>query len=88
MAKAKRKHVLKHSMSDELPAGMPCLLNVQQACMALAIKPTKLYGLIADKQLRGRKLGDRLVIHTDDITKYVATLPDAVISPVRRRRRT
>jgi excisionase family DNA binding protein len=53
--------------------------NVADACKALGIGRTKLYGLIAERQIEARSLGGRTVIPAASLRAFVSNLPAAPI---------
>lgn len=53
--------------------------NTADACMALGVRRTTLYRLIAEGQIEARSLGGRTVIPADSLRAFVASLPAAPI---------
>ena len=65
----------------EEPMNDPAILayNVNDACRALGMRPTKLYGLIGAGQLEARKSGGKTLISAASIRDYWESLPKADI---------
>ena len=52
-------------------------LRVNEACTALSISRSKLYQELAEGRIRALKCGRRTLVPTDEITKWLNSLPDA-----------
>jgi excisionase family DNA binding protein len=50
--------------------------SVNEACEAIACGRTKLYELIAGRQIKAKKLGTRTIVLADSLHDYVEGLPD------------
>ena len=50
-------------------------MTVEEAASYCGIGKTKLYSLVRDGQLSGRKLGRKTLILTESIDSYVRSLP-------------
>ena len=57
---------------------------VPGAAEIMGIKTSKLYELIAEQQIKAKKIGSRTVILDESIREYLAGLPDAQITYSRR----
>jgi Helix-turn-helix domain len=53
---------------------------IKEAAAELRISVTSAYLLLARGQLRGKKVGGRLVILADELERFIAECPDAKIS--------
>jgi excisionase family DNA binding protein len=83
---AKTKHTKPRKPTPELRFGTghrKHLFSVPEACHALAIKPTTLYGLIGAGRLDAVKIGDRTLITENAIVAFLERLPKAKIKPQR-----
>jgi excisionase family DNA binding protein len=60
------------------------LFGVDQACLQLGIRRSKLYQLIKEGKLSVRKIGARTLMPGSSIAAYIDTLPSTVTKVTRR----
>ena len=58
--------------------------SIKDACAAIGIGRTKLYGLIGERKLEARAIGGRTVIPAASLHRFVADLPPAPIKGVKQ----
>jgi excisionase family DNA binding protein len=56
--------------------------TVNDACTALGVGRTRLYGLIAEEQIEARQCGGRTLIPAESLREFLANLPPA---PIRKK---
>jgi excisionase family DNA binding protein len=69
------KRVLMAAVKDEAPAPRPLVFDAEGAAYQLAISERQVWTLIAEGQLNALRLGRRVVITNEELTRFVATLP-------------
>lgn len=64
---------------------IPKFASIPKACEILGFSRSKLYELVALRSLRLVKVGNRSLVDMDHALNWMATLPEAQISPAYRR---
>ena len=59
--------------------------TVRQACKILNVGRTKFYGLLASGELTAIRLGRKVLVTQEELTRFLTALPP-VLTPTRRRR--
>jgi len=73
-------------MRKRLNAVTPLIVRPKRAMQLLSISRSKLDRLIADGELRAKKLGKAVMIETREIERYLESLPVAVLRQQPRRK--
>lgn len=66
-------------MDTRLP--LPAFASIADACKLTGISRSRIYELLADGQVKARKMGVRTLIDVGSIVAYVNTLPEPDIRP-------
>ena len=55
----------------------PRLLSIDEACGRLSIGRSPFYSLRNDGSIKGKKLGSKTLVSSDEITRFINLLEDA-----------